>query len=367
MYDYDAIVVGARCAGSPTAMLLARHGHRVLLVDRVTFPSDSFRNHAILYRGMRYLHQWGILDRIAASNCPPFRQLSVDLGDGPLIGRPPAEEGIPGEYAPRRIILDKILVDAAVEAGAELQEGCTVEGLLRDGDRVTGIRARTAKGSKVEATAPIVVGADGLHSFVARSVKAPTYNERPVITCSYYSYWSGVSIEGIEVYIRDHPTLILAFPTNNGQVCVAVQWPAAQFHTIRGDIEGSFFQAIELAPELAERVRGGKREDRFLGTADLPNFFRKAWGPGWALVGDAGIHKDPFTASGISDSFRDAQLLADAIHAGLSGPLPLDEALAEYERERDEARHAILRGSLPGRLFPAAPCRGVPSARGPAW
>jgi flavin-dependent dehydrogenase len=334
---YDAIVVGARCAGSPTAILLARKGYRVLLVDRATFPSDIVRNHVILYRGMRLLHRWGLLERVAASNCPPLCRQLFDLGDFPLVGYPPAEEGIPGEFAPRRIVLDKLLVDAAVEAGADLHEGCPVEEVLFEGDRTTGIRYRTPGDATVIATAPIVVGADGQYSLVARAVQARTYNERRALTCAYYSYWRDIGTDGLEIHILPDPVLLLSFQTNDGLACVAAQYPMARFTSVRADIEGSFFQTLDSAPELAERVRAGERVERFRGASDMVNFFRQAAGPGWALVGDAGVHKDPFTASGISDAFRDAELLSDAIDDGLSGRRALDDALADYGRARDAA------------------------------
>jgi 2-polyprenyl-6-methoxyphenol hydroxylase-like FAD-dependent oxidoreductase len=342
---YDVIVVGARCAGAPTAMLLASQGHRVLLVDRAIFPSDLPHGHMILYRGVRLLHRWGLLERVAASNCPPVRRLVFDQGDFPLAGSPLAEDGIPGEYAPRRMVLDKLLVDAAIAAGATVREGCLVEGLLIEDARVTGISYRTPSGTAASARAAIVVGADGQHSLVARVVKAARYNERPILTCSYYSYWGAIGPVAndqsaqaeVHTVARPAPALVLAFPTNDGLTCVAAQWPVAEFHAIRADIEGSFFRTLDLVPELAERVRTGTRAERFYGTADLANFFRQAAGPGWALAGDAGVHKDPFTASGISDAFRDAELLSAAIDAGLSGRRPLNEALADYAAARDAA------------------------------
>jgi len=334
---YDVIVVGARCAGSPTAMLLARKGYRVLLVDRATFPSDVVPNHVILYRGMRLLHRWGLLERVAATNCPPLCRLLFDLGDFPLVGYPPAEDGIPGEYAPRRIVLDKLLVDAAVEAGTHLHDGCPVDEVLMEDEHVTGIRYRTPAGTSVLASAPIVVGADGQHSLVARTVKAARYNERPALTCGYYSYWSDVGTEGIELHILPRPVFVISFQTNDGLACVAAQWPIAEFPAVRADIAGAFFKALDLVPELSERVRAGTRVERFRGTADLANFFRQATGPGWALVGDAGVHKDPLTASGISDAFRDAELLTEAIDTGLSGRTSLDDALAGYASARDAA------------------------------
>jgi 2-polyprenyl-6-methoxyphenol hydroxylase-like FAD-dependent oxidoreductase len=184
--------------------------------------------------------------------------------------------------------------------------------------------------------AQIVIGADGLRSFVARSVQAPSYNARPALTCAYYSYWSDLPLAGAELYPRPNQ-MIAVGPTNDNLSSITIIWPSAAFHKVRADIEGSVMQALDLVPSLAERVRNAKRAERFVGTADLPFFFRKPYGPGWALVGDAGYHKDPITAQGITDAFRDADLLAEAIGAGLSGQRPLDAALAGYEQQRNAA------------------------------
>jgi 2-polyprenyl-6-methoxyphenol hydroxylase-like FAD-dependent oxidoreductase len=333
---YDAIVVGARCAGSPTAMLLARKGYRVLLLDKAGFPSDTLSTHYIQLPGVARLKHWGLLDKVAATNCPPARQQIFDVGPFALVGAPPSAGGVADAYAPRRRVLDNILVAAAVEAGAELREHFTVSELVMDGERVTGIRGHALGGALVSEEAPIVIGADGLRSFVAHIVEAPTYHTRPALTCAYYSYWSDVPVEAAELYPRQE-RMIITVPTNDHQALVIVYWPHAAFHQVRDDIEGNFMQALDLAPSFAERVRNGKRSERFQGTADLPFFFRKPYGPGWALVGDAGYYKDPITAQGISDAFRDAELLAEAVDAGLGGRRPFGEALASYEQNRNEA------------------------------
>ncbi len=332
---YDAIVVGARCAGSPTAMLLARKGYRVLLLDKASFPSDTLSTHYIHQPGVARLKRWGLLDKVVASNCPPVRQTVFDVGPFALVGAPPPAEGVAEGYAPRRTVLDTILVEAAVRAGAELRDHFTVTELLLDGDRVRGIRGQTAGGTPVTEEARIVIGADGLRSVVARAVQAKSYQERPTLTCAYYSYWSDVPVAGAELYPRPE-RLVTGSPTNDGQTIVLILWPQAAFHDVRADIERHFLQALSLVPAFAERVLRGKRSERFYGTADLPFFFRKPYGPGWALVGDAGYHKDPITAQGISDAFRDAELLAEAIDAGFSGQRLLEEALADYERRRNE-------------------------------
>ncbi|MCA1648279.1 MAG: FAD-dependent monooxygenase [Chloroflexi bacterium] len=337
MPTYDAIVVGARCAGSPTAMLLARTGHRVLLIDRARFPSDTFRAHFVRVPAVRYLRQWGLLDRVLASGCPPVRKRTTDLGDFRLTGYPPGFGDVPGDLAPRRFVLDAILVEAAVAAGAEVREGFTVEDLVFDGDSVVGVRGR-AGGNVVEERARMVVGADGQYSLVARRVGADTRCATPPLTFAYYSYWADVPVEGIEVVHRPAAgCAFITFPTNNGLSVVAVQARMAQFPAWRHDLEGHFFAALRLAPDLHDRVRLGRRVDRWRGSGDLPNFIRAARGPGWALVGDAGYHRDPLPAQGISDAFRDAQAAAEAIHAGLTASQSIESAMSDFEARRDAA------------------------------
>jgi 2-polyprenyl-6-methoxyphenol hydroxylase-like FAD-dependent oxidoreductase len=332
---YDVIVVGARCAGSPTAMLLGRLGYRVLLVDRATFPSDAPRCHFIQPPGVARLQRWGLLEKIKASNCPSIPSVRFDASPFVLISSPPPVDGGTRPYGPRRTVLDKILVDSAAEAGVEVREGFSVQEVLMDGDRVTGIKGRTLDGTTVTEKTGIVVGADGMRSIVARVVQAPTYNTKPALTCAYFAYWSCVPVEGIEIYERPQ-RVIFAFPTNDDLTCIAVECPVQEFQTFRADIEGNVLKTMALDPSLAERVQSGRREERFMGSGDLPNFYRKPYGPGWALVGDASYHKDPYLAQGISDAFRDAELVTEAIDAGLSGRLGLAEALGNYERRRNE-------------------------------
>ena len=332
---YDAIVVGARVAGSPTALLLARKGYRVLLVDRASFPADTLSTHLMHVPAVARLKRWGLLERVAASNSPPIFRTRLDVGPFALVGTPPALDGIDWNYCTRRTVLDKILVDAAAESGAEVRENFTVDEVLMEEGQVTGIQGHRAGGKSVKEQAHIVVGADGLHSLVARTVNAPIYHEMPTMTCTYYTYWSGVLLEGNEIYQRPQ-RIIASFPTNNGLTCIYIGWPVAEFPMYRANIEDNYRATLKLAPGLAERVRNGRREEHFRGTADLPNFFRKPYGAGWALVGDAGYHKDPALAYGISDAFLCAELLAEALDAGLSERQPMDDALALYEQRRNE-------------------------------
>jgi flavin-dependent dehydrogenase len=332
---YDAIIVGARCAGSPTAMLLARRGHRVLLLDRACFPSDAISTHMVWPPGVARLERWGLADAVAASGCPPIQSLRFDVGDFALAGVPPPSGDTARWYAPRRTVLDDILVKAAVAAGAELREEFAVHEVTTDAGRVDGIRGR-AGATVVTERARIVIGADGMHSVVAREVCAPAYNVKPPLACYYYTYWSGVPLAGAEYYVRPGRTFG-AISTNDGLVCVPVAWTREEFPVYRANVEANYLKTLDLAPGLAERVRAGTRVERFYGTADVPNFFRQSHGPGWALVGDAGYHKDPITAQGISDAFLGADLLIEAVDDALSGRRPFDDALAEYQRRRDDA------------------------------
>jgi flavin-dependent dehydrogenase len=333
---YDAIVVGARCAGAPTAMLLARRGLRVLLVDRASFPSDTISTHYIPQAGVVSLREWGLLSRLEATGAPRILDFTADWGDFTLVGRPPPVDGQVGGFAPRRTVLDDLLVRAAVEAGAELRERFPVTGLLWENDRVVGVESHGRREN-----ARIVVGADGRGSFVARQTGAETYRLVPAKTFQYYSYFEGVSRGLLESYRRGRRAFFV-FPTNFGQACVIEAAPIEEFANFHRDPAASYRLRLELVPELAERVAAGRQVDRVVGTAALDNFFRVPHGAGWALVGDAGYHKDPQTGQGIRDAFRDAGLLADAIADGLGGRRPLDAALTDYQLTRDAAVDEIF-------------------------
>jgi 2-polyprenyl-6-methoxyphenol hydroxylase-like FAD-dependent oxidoreductase len=334
--SYDAIVVGARCAGSPTAMLLARKGYRVLLLDKATFPSDTMSTHHVHPPGVAALKRWGLLERLEASGCPPVRTYSFDFGPLTISGSPRPLEGVARGYCPRRTVLDQLLVDAAVEAGAELREGFTVDEILASDGKVTGIRGHARGAAAVTERARVVIGADGKHSLVAKTVRPEQYDERPSHLAMYYAYWSGLPVDGFDTTIRaDNRRGWAAIPTHDDLTVMPFGWPVEEFHANRGDIEGNFFAAMNLAPDFAERVRAAKRESKFIGSAELPGYFRKPFGPGWTLLGDAGYHKNPITAMGINDAFRDAELVAGALDDAFSGNRSYEEGMSDYQQIRD--------------------------------
>jgi flavin-dependent dehydrogenase len=333
---YDAIVVGARCAGSPVALLLARKGYKVLLLDRTTFPSDmAFSNHFMHQSGAACMKRLGLLDKLAATGCPPITHDYFDYGAFSLTGPVPAVDGVNTAFAPRRIVLDPILAQGAVDAGAELREGFSVQELLWENDRVVGIRGRH-EGGTVSEKARIVVGADGMFSVVAEAVKAPETHTGPGLEGSWYSYWSGVPMKGWHLWLRPN-RVVFAYNTNDNLTLIGVAFPAREIAEVRTNVEKHHWAAIkEHAPELAERMLAGKRESRFVGGV-IPYHLRRPYGPGWALVGDAGYQKDPCTASGITDALRTGEWLADALDEGLSGRKPMEQSLAAFEKKRNES------------------------------
>jgi 2-polyprenyl-6-methoxyphenol hydroxylase-like FAD-dependent oxidoreductase len=312
-------------------MLLARRGYRVLLVDRAAFPSDTISTHIAHPRAIAALARWGLLDRLAATGCPPLDTYAYDFGPFTIEGAP-GTSASPVGYCPRRTVLDKLLLDAAIEAGVEVRQEFNVDDMLVEDGRVIGVRGSTGSGNPVNEYGRLVIGADGRNSIVAE--RAEKYNERPALLAIYYAYWSGLPMRGrFETYIR-HKRGFAAAETNDGLTVIIVGWPRAEFADIKRDIEGNFMRTLELAPAFAERVRAAKRETRFAG-AVTPNYFRAPFGPGWALAGDAGYIRDPITGQGILDAFRDAEDCAAAADAALSGRRSFEAAMGDYQRKRD--------------------------------
>jgi 2-polyprenyl-6-methoxyphenol hydroxylase-like FAD-dependent oxidoreductase len=331
---YDAVVVGARCAGSATAMLLARQGLAVLCIEQGRPGSDTLSTHALMRGGVLLLHRWGVLEALREAGTPKVARTYFHYGDDIVDVEIRPRDGIDGLYAPRRKVIDPILAAAAVAAGVELIYGARLVELARDGEgRVCGVGIELEGERRVEVACGIVIGADGVRSTVARLVGAAPYVAATHTTSLIYSYFAGVELDGYHWYYRTLPAAAAvsagAIATNGG-TCVFAATTPERFAALRHDLaaaHGSVLAQCDAA--LARAVARAERVDRYRAFAGLPGFLRPAWGPGWALVGDAGYFKDPITAHGITDALVDAQQLADAVARGS------EAALAHYQAERD--------------------------------
>ncbi len=331
---YDVVVVGARAAGAATAYLIARHGLRVLLIDRGRYGADTMSTHALMRAGVLQLSRWGLLDRIVAAGTPAIRRTTfryaVDVV--PITIKP--SYGVDALYAPRRTVLDPILVDAAVDAGAELRFGVAVTGVQRDRDgKVTGITGRTRDGQHLLVRARVVVGADGIHSTIANAVGAPDERVGRSVAATTYGYWSGLDTDGYEWNFRPNAASGV-IPTNHGQVCVFVN--ASPRRIGRGGLESLTRIVAQSSSELAERLAAATPPTAMRTFTGHSGYIRRSWGSGWALVGDAGYFKDPITAHGLTDALRDAELLANAITAVVRDGADERDALAGYQATRDK-------------------------------
>lgn len=333
---YDVVVVGARCAGASTALLFARAGYRVLLLDRMRFPSDTVSTHHIQRPGLELLERWGVLEGLLATGCPPSRRLVyIVRPDVRLAGPVPATQGIAAAYAPRRHVLDELLVRAAVDAGADFQDRCTVTGVVSESGRCVGVRYRGSGAGSGVVRARLVVGADGMRSSVARFVGAVTEHAEPELTCCYYTYWADVPAD-FELYERPG-RLVGAVETHDDLTLIAGYFRQGEFARIRRDPYASYLENIvSTAPELAERIAGRRPVERLRGSGSQLNFFRQACGPGWVLVGDAGHSKDSITGTGITDALRQADLLVASVGNRLHDDQALTSALQDFGASRRE-------------------------------
>ncbi|WP_030567822.1 NAD(P)/FAD-dependent oxidoreductase [Streptomyces aureocirculatus] len=336
MTAYDVVVVGARCAGASTAMLLARQGRRVLLVDKAAFPSDTMSTLYIHHPGVKRLAQWGVLDDVVASGCPPLATISHEVDGLRLASSVPTADGVSAAYAPRRYVLDDLLVRAAVAAGATFMDGARVQEVVRGDGRVTGVRLRVGE-STTTVSAGLVIGADGMRSKVAELVDAPVVRSDPLASCVYYTFW-----QGLHTGFGFHEKVgrwIARIPTHDGLTIVAAYLPQNEFAAARRDPEAAYLSAVEsTAPHLYDQLMSAERADRWRGTGDQRNYFRKAHGPGWALVGDAAHHLDSISARGITNALIQAELITDSLSGvDVADALATDEALARFEKSMNTA------------------------------
>jgi len=289
--------------------------------------------------GVAYLQRWGVLDEVLATGCPPVYTRQVTICDQALPAPPPDLDSLP-LLAPRRTVLDMILVQAARRAGVHVHEQTTLSAVVRDGDRVVGVEGKCKHGDPMRALAPVVIGADGKQSWLARQVGAAYTHYVPTVSLAYFAYWSGFNTDGLTLHFTPGQATGI-FPTNAGQTLVFVQARIARRAEFQADVPGQYLAALRRVPAVAEKLAGATRASPILGMLDQPAYFRESYGPGWALVGDAAHHKDPLAARGITDAFRDAELVAKAIRAGLGGETDLLPALAECEAVREATARPV--------------------------
>lgn len=334
---HDVVIVGARCAGAPLAVHLARAGLSVALVDRATFPSDTPSTHIFEAEGVAALGRLGVVDDLLATGAPWLERARLRFEDVWAELPWPCRDSDPGPaLSVRRPLLDTILVEAAHRAGAVVHPGTRVHAIEQAGGRVTGVRAGSG-GDEVRLEAPLVIGADGRASTVARLVGARTYNVAPNQRFGYWGYYESVPWERpatIDIQRWDDE-FVMACPTDSGLYLVIVIPPLERLATFRADVEASFDEHVRRAGPVADLVAGGRRVGPPQGMASYSGYFRESAGPGWGLVGDAGHFKDPSPGQGISDALRQSERLADAIVGAGHDQAATDAALRRWWQWRD--------------------------------
>lgn len=312
---YDAVIVGARCAGAATAMLLARRGARVLVVDHDRPGTDTMSTHALMRGGVMQLTRWGVLEAVRRSGTPAINRTSFFYGDEPLHVDIPPLHGTDALYAPRRTVLDPVLADAAWTAGAEIRYVTSLRGLLFDAQGcVRGAELSSAAGTEI-VEADLVIGADGRRSTVARHAGAEILRHSAHASAFVYAYAAGLSNLGYRWFWGDRAAGGI-IPTNCGLSCVFLGLPPEEFPAVLRDGAGFRAAIRQRLPELGAQLAGAPLQGRPTAFRGERGYVRRSVGAGWALVGDAAYFKDPITAHGITDALRDAELLAEAVAQG---------------------------------------------------
>lgn len=338
--SYDVIVVGGRVAGAATASQLARAGLDVLVAERAAPGADTSSTHALLGPATEMLRRWGLARTLMAEGTPPVETstfhyegsdpIEFDLSSRPLM-------------APRRRVIDAALATRAGTDGADVVFGSRVTGLVRsDVGDVTGVVLQTGADART-VRARLVVGADGIGSFVARRVGAVRTHTSAESSASVYGYFDGPAADGYHWYFSKHAAAGL-IPTNEGLTCVFASTSSRRFaHEIRRDLASGFTRLLgEAAPRLPDGWDAARRVGRYRSYPGAAGFLRRSWGGGWALVGDAGAFTDPMSAHGMTAALRDSVLCADAIVAALDDPTCAPEAWMDYEATRDRLTRPFI-------------------------
>jgi 2-polyprenyl-6-methoxyphenol hydroxylase-like FAD-dependent oxidoreductase len=334
--EYDVIVIGARVAGSIAAILLGQAGYRVLLIDRARFPSDTLSTHFFRAPTLRALRQAGVYEEVQTKS--PHLVVNYNAVDGIVF---PEAVDRPADYpyylCMRRITLDDILVRRArLTPGVELRQAARATRLIRENGRVVGVAWEEGDG-RGEARARVVLGADGVRSFLAKSLDPPLEHQEPVRRAMYYAYFRGVvPAEGpaAEFHYRGN-SLVYCFPCDGGLSLLAASVPIDRFPEFRQDPEGALLRELQAMAALAPRLAAAERDGEVRGTGTIPGYLRVPWGDGWALVGDAGMVMDPWSGQGIDQASTHAVLLARRLTDYLSEKVDWPTAMRAYHEERN--------------------------------
>lgn len=332
MLDADVIIVGFRCAGAPLALALHRAGLKVIVVDRDPFFTDQpISTHAIQPYGMKMLDRVGLGDVVRAL-APPNRAFRFQVEDSYMQVD---LDGAADSRSPRRAKLDPALQKAVLAEGIDARERTAVVGLSKDGERVTGVRVKNASGER-ELRARLVVGADGRNSTIAKMVGARAYLESVTPNGFYWSYFEQTPVFtsdprydwGACIHIEAEGSRAV-FQTDSGLLLMAGGGRRNVMEAWRSDPGAALWEHLRRGKLTAPLLEGTRMVAKPVGMLSLHFFMKQAVGPGWALVGDSGLHLDPTPGLGITDAVRDAVALAEAIVDGS------EKAMMLYWRRRD--------------------------------
>lgn len=338
MKDYNVVVVGGRIAGSITAILLGEYGYKVLLLDRAHFPSDTLSTHFFRYPALKSFQRVGVFDRVQ-SVAPHMIDMFNDI-DGHTWSEPiQGKDGLDYFLCVRRITLDAILAERVQkESNVEFRQGARFTDVIQEGDSIAGVRWSDNSGDH-QATAGVVIGADGFYSSVAKLLRPATEDFEPVHRAMYYSYFQNLTpreIPAAEFYFRgDH--LVYVFPTDADLTLISVSVPIAEFGIYKKDARKGMMSVLDSLPNLAPRLRPAKMVAPIKGAGNIPCYLRVPYGKGWALVGDSALVFDPWSGQGIDHASQHAVMLAAALHDYFGNKKTWEDAMSGYHKLRNSS------------------------------
>jgi flavin-dependent dehydrogenase len=335
----DVIVVGARCAGSSLAALLARAGLKVVVLEQASFPRPTLSSHLFEADALSFLNRLGVLGAVQKTGARFMRQADIRLNDLRFVTEFPLRfDDAGGAAFVRRHLLDSILADAAAEAGADVRMSTRVIELLWDRGRVCGVRAAPRGRPPVRLYAPLVVGADGRDSTVAAQCSARKYNVIPNGRSYYFTFFEGAdpAYSDLFVFHRWGDRMVWGGPADSGLYLVGISPETHERESFTTEAERGLLAHVRACAPAAQALAGARVTGRAFGIKRFHGYFRECTGPGWVLAGDAGHFKDPALGRGIGDAFLQSEALAPAILSGLGeSGVGLDRALGRWAQWRD--------------------------------